>query len=108
MMSSVTTPQFTIPLERIHAFCQRWGIREFALFGSVLREDFRNDSDIDVMVQFRQGTRYSLLKLVEMSDELEAILGRKVDLLTRKSIEDSPNYIRRRAILDSAQVIYAE
>lgn len=107
-MSSVTTPQFTIPLERIHAFCQRWGIREFALFGSVLREDFRNDSDIDVMVQFRQGTRYSLLKLVEMSDELEAILGRKVDLLTRKSIEDSPNYIRRRAILDSAQVIYAE
>lgn len=96
-----------IPLQEIANFCQHWGVVEFALFGSVLRDDFSPESDIDVMVQFRQDARITLFDLVRMGDELEALFGRKVDLLTRRGVEESPNYLRRRIILDSAQVIYA-
>src|SRR3990172_2006418 len=102
------TPQITLPMTEIAAFCQRWQVSEFALFGSVLREDFHADSDIDVLVSFRDGAHHTLFDLVRMGDELETIFGRKVDVLTRKGIEESPNYIRRKSILDSAQVIYAE
>ncbi len=97
----------TLPMEAIRAFCQKWGICQFALFGSVLREDFRLDSDIDVLVRFRDSVRYTLFDLVEMGDELESLFGRKVDLIDRIAVERSPNAIRRRIILDSAQVIYA-
>ena len=98
----------SLPMERIRAFCQKWGISEFALFGSVLREDFNAESDIDVLVQFRDGVRCTLFDLGTMTDELEAIFGRRVDLLTRKGVEASPNYIRRKSILSSTRVIYAE
>ena len=96
-----------LPIPEIHAFCQQWKITEFALFGSVLRDDFKDDSDIDVLVVFQEDAHPTLLDLVSMEDALGAIFGRKVDLITRKEIETSPNYIRRKAILNSAQVIYA-
>ncbi len=92
----------------IVAFCQRWGVAAFALFGSVLRPDFRDDSDIDVLLTFRQGVRYTLFDLVRMSDELETIFGRPVDVLDRQAVEQSQNYLRRDTILSSAKVIYAE
>ena len=98
----------TLPIDAIHAYCRKWNINEFAVFGSVLRDDFSDESDIDILVQFKDGTRRTLFDLVTMTDELEGVLGRKVDLLTHKSVEESPNYIRRRSILDSAEVIYAE
>ena len=107
-MADATTAHITLPMEAIRAYCRKWGVREFALFGSVLREDFRDQSDIDVLVQFDEEVRRTLFDLVTMTEELEAIFGRKVDLLTRKGVEDSPNYIRRKAILGSARVIYAE
>jgi len=97
-----------LPEERLHDFCQQWGIREFALFGSVLRDDFRPDSDVDVLVQFHEDVHRTLYDLSVMTDELELIFGRKVDIVTRKSIENSPNYLRRKEILNSLQVIYAE
>jgi predicted nucleotidyltransferase len=97
-----------LPEETLHDFCQRWGIREFALFGSVLRDDFRPDSDIDVLVRFHEDVHRTLYDLSTMTDELEVIFGHKVDILTRKSIENSPNYIRRKEILSTLQVIYAE
>ena len=97
-----------IPLDAIAAFCRRWDIREFALFGSVLRADFNDESDIDVLVQFREGVRYTLFDLARMGDELEAIFNREVDLLDRRAVEQSPNYIRRDSILQSAEVIYAD
>jgi len=100
-------PTIPIPLDRITAFSRRWGVVEFALFGSVLRPDFGPDSDIDVLVRFDEKVHYTLFDLVTMGDELEAIFGRKVDLIDRQAIEDSRNYLRRRIILDSAQVIYA-
>ena len=77
-----------------------------ALFGSVVRDDFRPDSDIDVLVTFAPGTRRALEDYMEMEEELHAIFGRKVDLIERRLVEQSDNYIRRKHILNSAQVIY--
>ena len=90
----------------IVSFCHRWQIEEFYLFGSVLRDDFRPDSDIDVMVKFLPSARWGLLALIEMKEVLEAIFGREVDVLTKKSIEKSHNWIRRKEILSTAQLIY--
>ena len=87
-------------------FSQRWGIAELALFGSVLRDDFREDSDVDMLITFVPNARKGLLTLAKMQQELEAILNRKIDLVSKKSIEQSHNAIRRQVILASAQVIY--
>ncbi len=95
-----------IPQDKIVNFCQRWKITEFALFGSVLRDDFHSDSDIDVLATFAPDAQWSLFDHVDMQDELEAVFGRKVDLVSRRGIEHSRNYIRRKAILSSAEVIY--
>lgn len=92
--------------EEISAFCQRWQVNQFALFGSVLREDFHSDSDIDVLVEFEPGTKRRFKDLWAMENELQALFGRPVDLGTRQSVEQDPNYLRRRAILGSLQVTY--
>jgi uncharacterized protein len=96
-----------IPKEKISAFCEKWKIIEFSLFGSVLRDDFRHDSDIDVLVTFDEAAQHSLFDLVHMGAELKEIFGRNVDLVSRRGIEASRNYLRRKAILDSAEAIYA-
>jgi uncharacterized protein len=96
-----------IDKDRIVEFCRRWQVTELALFGSVLRQDFRSDSDVDVLVSFAPDARVSLLDLVDIEDELAATLGRKVDLVCKEGIERSHNYIRRKAILGSAEVLYA-
>lgn len=93
--------------KEIAAFCKRRQITELALFGSVLRDDFGPDSDIDVLVKFSPDAKLSFLALDQMEEELSKIFGRKVDLLTRRSIEQSPNWIRRENILGSAKTIYA-
>lgn len=95
------------PPNTITEFCQRWQVTEFALFGSVLRADFRPDSDIDVMVQFHPDAHPKFSTLDQMETELKAIFHREVDLITRQGIESSRNYLRRQEILSSAQVIYA-
>ena len=94
------------PSDQIAGFCRRWGITEMALFGSVLRDDFGPNSDIDVLVIFEPNARWSLFDLVRMEDELAHILGRRVDLVERRSVERSENYIRRRNILSGAETIY--
>ncbi|NJL37891.1 MAG: nucleotidyltransferase family protein [Leptolyngbyaceae cyanobacterium RM2_2_4] len=96
-----------LPIERIAEFCQRWQVTEFALFGSVLRDDFRPDSDIDVMVRFHPDAHPTFRILDQMEAELRSIFHREVDLITRQGIETSRNYLRRHEILSSAQVIYA-
>lgn len=95
-----------IPKDKIANFCQRWKITELAFFGSVLRDDFRPDSDVDILITFDPDAHKTLFDLVDMQDELEAIFERKVDLVSRRGIERSRNYLRRKAILNSAQVIY--
>jgi len=106
-MTEQASSAIPLPIETIRAFCERWGVREFALFGSVLREDFSAESDVDVLLKFREDVRYSLFDLVRMGDELETIFGREVDIVDRLAVEKSRNNIRRRAILNNAQVIYA-
>lgn len=106
-MSQPHSAKIEIPKDKLAEFCRRWKINEFALFGSVLSGDFRPDSDIDVLVTFAPDARWSLLSLVQMNTELEKIFGRKVDLVSRRGIETSRNYLRRKAILNSAQVIHA-
>lgn len=96
-----------IPSGKIAALCSRWQVVELALFGSVLRDDFGPDSDVDVLVRFDRGARHTLLDIVRMQDELSETLGRNADLIERAAVEQSPNYIRRRAILESAETIYA-
>jgi predicted nucleotidyltransferase len=100
--------KLSLPNEKIAEFCRKWNVSEFALFGSVLRDDFRPDSDVDVLVSFPSyDATPSLFDHVEMQDELVEIFGRPVDLLTRGGVEGSRNPIRKRAILESARVVYA-
>lgn len=88
------------------AFCLKWGVSELALFGSVLRNDFRPESDVDVLVRFQERARPTLFDMVRMQNELEGIFGRKVDLVSRRGLEKSRNHIRRNAILQSVEVIH--
>ena len=101
------SPRISIDPRRIADFCERWKISRLELFGSVLREDFRPDSDVDVLVTYRADASWSLMDTVDIEDELSQLLGRRVDLISRRAIEASSNWIRRRAILDSAQAIHA-
>ena len=98
--------QIPVVKERIAAFCQRNHIKSLSFFGSVLRDDFRPDSDIDVLVEFELGKEPGLMEMAGMETELSEILGHKVDLVERQSVERSENYIRRRHILQSLETIY--
>ncbi len=96
-----------LPMSALEEFCQRWQIQELAVFGSVLRSDFSADSDVDFLAIFAPYSSWSLLDRVRMEYDLEDILKRKVDLLDQEEVESSPNWIRRRDILNSARIIYA-
>jgi len=93
--------------EQIGAFCRTWAVVRFELFGSALREDFDAESDVDVLVTFAPTARVSISTLIHMEDALKAILGRDVDVVERRAVESNPNWIRRRNILNSAQLVYA-
>ncbi len=96
-----------IPDLALADFCRRWEIRELALFGSVLSKAFGPASDVDILVTFLPEAEWSLLDHIRMEEELSALLGRQVDLVSKKAIERSENWLRRRAILESAEVVYA-
>ncbi len=97
-----------VSLLKVAKFCQKWQITELALFGSVLREDFNPSSDIDFLVTFSPEAKIGLTEVDEMEKELKNMVKRKIDLVVKKSIEASHNWIRRRNILDTAEVIYGE
>ena len=96
-----------IPYPEIIDFCQRWQVKEFYLFGSVLRSDFHAESDIDVMVDFLPDVSVGW-EVVTMSDELEGIFQRKVDLCMKKGIEENRNWLTRRNILSTVTLIYEQ
>jgi predicted nucleotidyltransferase len=96
--------KFVLPRNEIAEFCKRWSITEFAVFGSVLRDDFRPDSDIDVLVSIDPQAHIGLFEIVEMKIELEKMLKRSVDLVEKEGLR---NPYRRREILSTAQVVYA-
>ncbi len=106
MSKTLSYHDLQIPEDRIADFCRRWKIREFALFGSVLREDFRPESDIDVLVSFAPDAAWRFYDLMDMKEELEAIFGRRVDLVEKRLVENSENYIRRKHILGNMETIY--
>ena len=88
------------------ATCRRWKITRIELFGSALRDDFRPDRDIDLLVTFEKDAPWSLFEFVDMRDELQGIFGRKVDLVERAAIEQSRNPFRKHLILSTAQLVY--
>lgn len=96
--------KFRLPRKKIAEFCKRWSITEFSLFGSVLRDDFRPDSDIDVLISIAPSAHISLFELARMQIELEKLFKRPVDLLEKEALR---NPYRKQEILKTAQVIYA-
>jgi len=100
----MSQPRIDIPMDRINAFCKKWRVKELALFGSVLRDDFRLDSDVDVLVELHPDHGLTLYDWVDMIDELRNIFGRKVDLVAKGGLK---NPIRRKEILGTAEVICA-
>ena len=89
---------------QIQAFCQKWGLKEFALFGSVLRDDFGPESDVDVLISFLPGHSMTLESFIEMQEELQLLFGRKVDLVEKRLVK---NPFRRHEILTTRKVLYA-
>ncbi len=101
--------KYALPIPQIEIvdFCQRWKIEEFYLFGSVLRDDFRENSDIDIMVEFQADAEWGF-EFAKMILELEEIFQRQVDLIVKKSIEQSKNWIRKQEILSTAKLVYVK
>lgn len=95
-----------VPDQAIDEFCRKWKITQIELFGSALRDDFRPDSDVDLLVTFEPDARMTLLDLVKMDDEIAKLVGRPVDLIDRRGVEESSNPFRRHSILSTAQVVY--
>src|SRR5205807_1142299 len=100
---TIMTTSIVIDRDRIEDFCRRWSVTEFALFGSILRDDFRPDSDVDVLVTFAPGAPWTLWDLSRMRTELQSIFGRDVDLVEKKALR---NPYRRQAILADYQVLH--
>lgn len=92
--------------DKIDDFCRRWKISELAVFGSILRDDFSLESDIDLLVTFASDAEWSLLDHIRMEGKLASLFGREVDLVNRRAVEQSENWIRRREILSTAQAIH--
>ena len=88
----------------LNTLCRKWKIKELALFGSVLRDDFKPDSDVDLTVTFHENTHWGLWDIYALRDELQVLFGRDVDLVEPDGII---NPIRRRNILNNRQVLYA-
>lgn len=98
--------QIAIPEDKIQEFCRRWKITEFSLFGSVLRDDFRPDSDVDVLVSFSPDAHWRYYHIIDMKDELREIFGREVDIVEKRLVEKSENYVRRNHILSNLETVY--
>jgi len=93
-----------LPLASIAEFCKHWKVKEFSIFGSILRKDYGPDSDVDVLLSFQEDVPWGLFEFVDMKEELKKIFGREVDIVEKEGIR---NPFRRHEILRSREVIYA-
>jgi hypothetical protein len=100
------TLRIELPMGSIGEFCRRWKIVQLALFGSALRDDFSERSDLDFLATFAPEASWSLLDHAGMEDDLGRILGRRVDLISRRALEQTRNWLLRNEILQSARVVY--
>lgn len=107
-LDSTINNNLDIDLAKIESLCIKWKITEFAIFGSVLRDDFNSNSDIDCLVSFETNHSISLLDLETLEEELQLLFNRPVDVVSKKAIEQSDNWIRRQNILNSYEVIYVK
>lgn len=103
-MQTLPNNRIAASAEKVKAFCLKWKVNELSLFGSILREDFRPDSDIDILIKFAPDTKWSLFDLPRMQAELTTILGRNVDLVDVRGLK---NPFRRKEILSTKKVVYA-
>lgn len=106
--NKLTQLAIVLPINTIQAFCQRWQIAELSIFGSILRDDFDINSDVDFLYVLKPNTHWKLSDLIHAEEELAQLLGRKVDLVGKASVEQSHNWLRKRNILSSAKVIYGD
>lgn len=93
-----------IDRKKIDAFCSKWKIIELSLFGSVIRDDFRTDSDVDVLLSFEPSAKWSLFDLVDIQEDLESMFGRPVDIVEKDALR---NPFRRASILQDRKIVYA-
>lgn len=100
-------PQLELPMDKITDFCRRWKIIRLEVLGSVLRDDFRSDSDVDFLASYASDGHWSLLDRVHMKHELEDLIGRRVDLLNRRALERRRQNRGAAAILAQSQLVYA-
>ena len=107
-LDTTTQRRFKVSSDEMSVFCRKWGIVSMALFGSILRPDFKQDSDIDLLIAFSSEARQGFLTLAKIKHELESMIGRSVDVSVKESIEESNNWIRRQEILATAQMIYEQ
>lgn len=103
----MTINNLKIPDERLKKICEKYLVKELAVFGSALDGDFRDDSDIDLLYTFQDNAEHSLFSKVRIKEEFEKLFGRPVDLISRKAIENSRNIYKKRAILEHSKIIYA-
>ncbi|MEG5066599.1 nucleotidyltransferase domain-containing protein [Microcoleus sp. B3-A4] len=97
-----------LPIDQINKFCQQWQIIELSLCGFILRDDFHADSDIDILVAFAPTANWGLLDRAQMQEELEAVLSRRVYLISKRAIDRSSHWIRHQEIFSTAQNIYVK
>jgi uncharacterized protein len=107
ILNSAPATKIELPIEAIRALCKKYDVEELAIFGSVLRDDFKPDSDVDFLVEFKNNDYGPWMsKLMYLEEELSTLLHRKVDLVSKRGVEQNRNWIKRKSILQSAQVIY--
>ena len=100
--------RFNIQPNQLQEICQQWQITELALFGSVLRDDFNAESDIDVLVSFAEEAKITFFDLDTIESQLSKLFNRPVDIVTKQAIEQSHNWIRKNNILNNAKIIYGQ
>jgi len=103
-LHQIVEERLGVSTSRILDFCHKWQIAELSLFGSVLRDDFSAQSDVDVLVSFAESSRWTLWDYMEMKEELEKVFGRSVDLVSQRALK---NPYRRQTILASKRTLYA-
>lgn len=106
MNNKILYQRLGINPQKLQEFCQKAKISELCLFGSILRDDFTPDSDIDIIVTFNPDITMSLLQFVDLEYQLQDLLKRPVDLVEKTTVEKDFNWIRRQEILNNYQVIY--
>jgi len=106
MQSFVSLLKVSIAPSSLEALCRRWHVRELLLFGSAVRDDFSEESDLDLVVDFLPDAEPTLYDLAALDEELEALTGRRVDLHTLRGVENDRNRLRRRQILGTMVPVY--